>query len=645
MPLQPDAAQLRFNNICTSLRAIVTTLDMLSENLKTPFLEPTSNIMGSLLAAVETVKRNHDDCTQMLEKIHELLYAIIHVHIKSDTEGDLPPKMLNHLGNFTETLHKIHMFVEAQHEESKLKQFSRQGEMRTLLRGCQMGLEQALEAFKIQGVTIVISNIAEIHKRAQKAHEEVLEMISSLSNGETSDTGSTISRVLPNSSNSFSLFPSEPKIFHGRTSEVSVIIQTFGKGTPRMAILGAGGIGKTSLARAILHHPEISARYDQHRFFIGCDSASSTIHLAGLIGAHLGLSQGDNLTRPVIRHFTNSPPSLLILDNLETIWEARDSRVEVEKFLAMLADVDHLALIITMRGAERPANVRWTRPFLEPLKPLRQDAACQTFIDIADEGHTIEEIDKILLLVDNMPLAIDLIAHLVDYEGLPSVLDRWEQERTSLLSEGHDRRSNLDLSISLSLDSPRMWSFPASQESPSPPPILPDGLSDTELLQSKLPIANILACKSVLLSTSLAYIDNQKRLKALVPIREYIQRTHPPMARIVQPLLEHFQELLEVYETYRGTISNPGTVARITSNFTNIHNILVKGLNQDNPDLVNTIYCAYRLFHFSSLSGRGWGQVMDLIPNILPSPRNHRLEVYFSIHFLRADSGRPIRKA
>ncbi|KAJ7457742.1 hypothetical protein FB451DRAFT_1183060 [Mycena latifolia] len=647
MPFQANAAQIRFNHVATALNAAVTTLGTLSEGLKASSLEPILNVMQALLMAVQTVKRHQDDCAQMLEQIHKLLYAIIHVHIKSDTGGELPPPVLNHLGKFTEqskTLHKIHTFVEAQQEKSKIKQFFRQGEMKVLLRDCQMGLEHALEEFKIQGVTL-LSNVAEMQKHADNMHEEVLEMLSALSNVGTSDGGSTISRVLSNSSNSLSLLPSEPKIFHGRHSEVSVIIQAFGNATPRIAILGAGGMGKTSLARAILHHSEISARYDQCRVFVPCDTASSTIQLAGLIGAHLGLKQGTDLTQPVIRHFTSSPPSLLILDNLETLWEPRESRAEVEKFLALLADVDHLALIITMRGAERPANVRWTRPFLEPLNPLTQDAARQTFIDIADADYTFEEIDKILLLVDNMPLAIDLIAHLVDYEGFASVLDRWESERTSLLSEGHDRCSNLDLSISLSLESPRMLASPEAQELLSLLSILPDGLSNTELLQSKLPINNVLACRAILLCTSLAYIDAQKRLKALVPVREYIHKARPPMAHIVKPLRQYFQELLEVYETYHGHASTAGAVARITSNLANIHNILVNGLHQHNPELVDIIYCACHWDRFSVLSGRGPSQVIDLVPNVLPHPRNHRFEVCFAIRLLNAGGFRPIPEA
>jgi Cdc6-like AAA superfamily ATPase len=142
------------------------------------------------------------------------------------------------------------------------------------------------------------------------------------------------------------MLPAEPKIFHGRESELSDILHLFSQGSPRAAILGAGGMGKTSLARAILHHTEISSRYEQHRFFVACDVAATQVELAALIGAHLGLKPGKDLTHPVIQFFSNAPHSFLILDNFETLWEPMESRGNIEEFLSLLTSVDHLALMV-----------------------------------------------------------------------------------------------------------------------------------------------------------------------------------------------------------------------------------------------------------------------------------------------------------
>jgi hypothetical protein len=47
------------------------------------------------------------------------------------------------------TLHKIHTFVEAQQNGSKVKSFFRQGEMSTLLKECKAGLQQGHDIFQV----------------------------------------------------------------------------------------------------------------------------------------------------------------------------------------------------------------------------------------------------------------------------------------------------------------------------------------------------------------------------------------------------------------------------------------------------------------------------------------------------------------
>ncbi|KAJ7698216.1 hypothetical protein B0H14DRAFT_2549231 [Mycena olivaceomarginata] len=423
------------------------------------------------------------------------------------------------------------------------------------------------------------------------------------------------------------MLPSEPRIFHGRESELSGILHLFNTGIPRIAILGAGGMGKTSLARVLLHHPDIIARYAQNRFFVACSSSMTTLELVNLIGAHLGLKPRKGLTQAVLQHFSSNPPSLLILDELETLWEPASSRGDIEELLSLLTS-------ITMRGAERPAKVRWTRPFLRTLQQLDQQAARLTFVDITDSGYSREEVDQILSLTDNMPLAISLLAHLVDTEGCSNVLSHWETEKTSLISEGFDKRSNLDLSISLSLSSPRIQLFPNSQELLSLLSMLPDGLADSDLIQSKLPIDNILKCKAALKSTALAYSDEHGRLKVLMPIREYLQQHQPPGDHLVQNLFKYFEEMLKFYREYSGTQSNSKTVPQIKSHLTNIQNMLQWGLKQKQPILSNSIYCICHLNNFGLTSMHTVTLLIGQVQDMFPQLHDHRLKAYFLIELV-----------
>ncbi|KAJ7774021.1 P-loop containing nucleoside triphosphate hydrolase protein [Mycena metata] len=630
MPRQATITEIRLKDISTCVAIAANTLDVLVNTLNISALKAISNTTQSLLKMMETIKQDKSDCAELMEHIHQLLNAIIGVYIKSDTGAELSPSVLNQMAKFTETLHKIYAFVEAQQSGSKVKKFFRQAELHTLLKDCKAGLQQGLDFFQIGTTTDVLVNVKEMQDQAQVKYQEVLNLVETMS---SSDSTSSISKMYSGSytsSNSISMLPAEPNIFHGRDLELTEILNLFNQDNPRVAILGAGGMGKTSLARTALHHEQITTKYQQNRFFITCDTVSDNVELAGLIGAHLELKPGKDLTQSVLNHFMHAPPSLLILDNLETPWEPIKSRKEMEEFLSLLADIPSLALLVTMRGAERPAKVQWTRPFLLPLGPLPQEAARKMFIDIADDKHSMEEVDQVLDLTDNMPLAIGLLAHLVDMEDCSTILSRWETEKTSLISEGHDRRSNLELSISLSLSSPRITSMPFSQDLLALLSMLPDGLSDVELRQSKFPIKDVFGCKTALLRTALAYTDGNTRLKVLVPVREYMGKYSPPTDLMIRPLLAHFHELLESYVTAWGKESGAFPIARITSNYTNIQNILRCGLQLEHPDIAKSIYCTCDFNSFTRRFGHAT-VLMEDISHLLPFLHDQRLKTHFIV--------------
>jgi hypothetical protein len=261
-----------------------------------------------------------------------------------------------------------------------------------------------------------------------------------------------------------------------------------------------------------------------------------------------------------------------------------------------------------------------------PLSPLSDDAARKTFTDITDGSSDSEDVMRLLHFTNNMPLAVDLIAHLADYEGCANVLARWEIEKTSVLSSGNDRKSNLDTSIRVSLSSPRIAS--GAKELLSLLSILPDGFSDVELLQSHLPIQDIRSCKAVLLATSLVYVDDKKRLRSLMPIREHIQKFSPPPQFLIRPLQKHFHSLLHQYRNYYGA-QLKAIVSDITLNLGNLQQVLHRGLYADDPDIADIILCIINLNSFHRVTGRGTTPLVDNIPAHLSHRSNHRLEVHY----------------
>ncbi|KAJ7600181.1 P-loop containing nucleoside triphosphate hydrolase protein, partial [Mycena floridula] len=339
--------------------------------------------------------------------------------------------------------------------------------------------------------------------------------------------------------------PPVPKIIHGRRDELEHIINALCQHeTARVALLGPGGIGKTSLAQAILHDSTIVEKFGGHRYWITCDSSESANDLKLVLAAHFGVvNTSDRLRDILVSLRTISGPILLILDNLETPWEPPHKRLEVEELLSHLTGVHNLSLLITMRGAERPAQVQWTRPCLPPLGPINRNAARRTFVEISDADETDPQLEELLLLMDGLPLAVSLMASVAEAEGCATTLARWKSEGTALLSEGINKQNNLEKSIEVSLHSARFKSMPAAKELLSILSYLPDGVTSSEFSQIHLPFIDFNHCRLMLRRTSLAYVTNDERLKLLAPIKEYIQKSYPPPLSTILSIRGYFLDL------------------------------------------------------------------------------------------------------
>ncbi|KAJ7254526.1 hypothetical protein C8J57DRAFT_1657812 [Mycena rebaudengoi] len=570
----PTTANLK--NLVQYTILAATTAKNIAETAKVPFLGSTAVLCLSITKCIETTTSNKEEYVEIMELIHEILCIIVQLHSTSEIKAVLPMALLYDIAKFTEGLEKLFTVLNGQQKGTlgKIKGLFRQPEAADRLKTCKQELRRMVELFKAQVTGSTLSEMGQMKKDAKEQHEQLvalLETDSDLTGSDCSSVTGTLSTLGNNSSGSFGLLPPFPQIFNGREAELQDVVNILVQNSAHIAILGAGGMGKTSLATAALHNPQVEAKYS-HLHFVPCHSSPTCTELAATIeDSH---------------YFAYAPPSLLVLDNLETPWESLSSRSEVEEFLSLLTDVPHLGLMlsnITLRGAERPSKVKWTKPFLAPLEPLSNVAACKTFIAVADEGHDDASIKELLELTGNLPLAVSLVASVAGSEGCSQAISRWKLESTWMLSEGYDQRSSLDISIMLSYTSSRMT--PGAQELLSILSLLPDGLANADLLQAKLPIPDILACKATLIQMALAFVGQDQHLKVLVPIREHILSIHPPANSLKLKLREHFHQLLGLWHEFKN-LNIADILPHISRNLGNFNNVLHDGLEPEGPDIV-----------------------------------------------------------
>ncbi|KAJ7257472.1 hypothetical protein C8J57DRAFT_1648540 [Mycena rebaudengoi] len=382
-------SKARIQDVLQFVTDTVTTVRNISVAATVPFLGVAAALA---LSIVETLKSSQDEAIEIMEQIHEILAAVIVVYETTKINGVLPPVILSELAKFVETLRKIHVHFKAKQEKGRLKRLLNLTENGNEVKACKAELEQTLDTFHLQTRMSAASAIFRMKKDIRQMHRELMDFIAAHPNIAHSDSSSEVSGTLSGttgSSLSISMLPPAPHIFHGRESELSEVVDLLKADSPRIAILGPGGMGKTSLTQAALHHVDVATKYSE-RYFVPCHSSITHTDLVAAISAHIGFESAQS-SQMILQYFSSTQPSLLILDNFETTWEPISTHSKVEELLSLLAGVPQLALMITMRGAERPGNIGWTRPFPRPLIPLSDAAAHQILVDIAEDYHESEK--------------------------------------------------------------------------------------------------------------------------------------------------------------------------------------------------------------------------------------------------------------